>query len=75
MEFAVRLSDEAPDKGYWVLFVDADRERLLIGGENGSLRWVNTADCFVVRAVTPDDQKASALARPVVLGRDRALRL
>mgnify|MGYP001584453549 FL=1 len=52
IEFAVVPKDESV--GRWVLAVDPVHDKLLITGEDSSLRWVLTADCKFLKAKNPE---------------------
>ena len=57
MDFAVRLADEDPGKGYWVLTVDPIGERFLLATDGGGFRWVAIADCVLVKAINPEQPR------------------
>ncbi len=65
MEFVIHVNGDAPEKGFWVLAVDAPGGRFLVAAEGGAFRWVLLADCTFARGATPD------IPRPVVLVQQR----
>ena len=61
MEFAVRLEGEDEHKGFWVLAMDMERDRLLINTLENRLRWVRVEDCYLFKAANPE------IARPIMV--------
>ena len=52
IEFAVVVQGEP--QGRWVLAVDVVHNKLLITGDDNTLRWVLTADCKFLKARNPE---------------------
>ena len=64
MDFVIHVNGELPEKGFWVLEVDAIGERFLLAGEDGAFRWVNMADCTFVRGASPEVPRPMVLVQP-----------
>ena len=52
MDFAVQLEGE--EQGQWVLSIDSIGERFLLANSDGTFRWVEMADCKLIKARNPD---------------------
>lgn len=62
LEFAVQLPRETV--GRWVLAVDAVGNRLLIVGDDKSMRWVAIADCQFLKCKNPEAPLAVVVVQP-----------
>lgn len=62
LAFAVLIKDE--EQGRWVLAVDSVHDKLLVTGDNQSLRWVLTADCKFLKAMTPEAPQPVVIVQP-----------
>ena len=53
MDFAVTHEGLEEGKGRWVIHVDTERERVLLGDEDMTLYWKDIADCTLFAVHTP----------------------
>lgn len=75
MEFAVAVTgrSDIPEKnekgepmGWWVLAVDTENQQFLIApGEPATFKWVNAADCRLIKAISPEQPTAIIAAQPI----------
>ena len=63
-EFAVRVEGEDEHRGYWVLALDMERDRLLISTPENRLRWVRFEDCYVIKAINPEMPRPIMVVQP-----------
>lgn len=64
MEFVIHVNGDAPEKGFWVLAVDAFGKQFLITGENGAFRWVAMDNCTFVRGANPEVPRPVMVVQP-----------
>ena len=62
MEFAIKLSDE--EEGRWVLSVDPIGERFLTTNDDQEFRWVDMADCLLIKVKTPEMPQPVVMLQP-----------
>lgn len=64
MDFAVRMLNEPPDKGRWVLGVDHVGERFLTTDEGGRFAWVDASSCMLFKVATPEQPRPVIAVQP-----------